>query len=64
MKTKNSRVQLIRVSTGRKSKPNWIWQKLIKRWMIKKSAKEMLEEVIRDGDAKQKKAAKKLLKSL
>ncbi|MEK7301543.1 MAG: FimV/HubP family polar landmark protein [Pseudomonadota bacterium] len=30
----------------------------------KEGAKEMLEEVIRDGDAKQKKAAKKLLKSL
>lgn len=30
----------------------------------KEGAKEMLEEVIRDGDAKQKKAAKKMLKSL
>ena len=30
----------------------------------KEGAKEMLEEVIRDGDAKQKKAAKKLLKNL
>ncbi len=30
----------------------------------KEGAKEMLEEVIRDGDAKQKKAARKLLKSL
>ncbi|MEK7779042.1 MAG: FimV/HubP family polar landmark protein [Pseudomonadota bacterium] len=30
----------------------------------KEGAKEMLEEVIRDGDAKQKRAAKKLMKSL
>lgn len=30
----------------------------------KEGAKEMLEEVIRDGDAKQKKAARKLMKSL
>jgi pilus assembly protein FimV len=30
----------------------------------KEGAKEMFEEVIRDGDAKQKKAARKLLKSL
>jgi pilus assembly protein FimV len=30
----------------------------------KEGAKEMLEEVIRDGDTKQKKAARKLLKSL
>ena len=30
----------------------------------KEGAKEMLEEVIRDGDAKQKKIAKKMLKSL
>ena len=30
----------------------------------KEGAKEMLEEVIRDGDSKQKRAAKKLMKSL
>ena len=30
----------------------------------KEGAKEMLEEVIRDGDTKQKRAAKKLMKSL
>ena len=30
----------------------------------KEGAKEMLEEVIRDGDAKQKRAAKKMLKDL
>ena len=30
----------------------------------KEGAKEMLEEVIRDGDAKQKKTARKLMKSL